>query len=202
MILPISQKKPEYTKSKIMQMIADLDTDPLKNSGARVVNSVGDGSSGVFLVGEAPGAKEEKLGEPFVGRAGKFLNNRLLPIVSLTRKNIYLTNIVKCRPPNNRDPLSTEKEAWSTILLAEIAFIKPKVIVCLGRHATNFFLPEVKISQIHGKPKKIQIFKDLETYLLPVYHPAVALYNPRQTETIIQDFKVVTKVLRKYQSRK
>jgi uracil-DNA glycosylase family 4 len=194
-MFPIPTKAPEYDKKEITDIINNLDTCPLKNSGVRVVHPVGDGSSRVLLIGEAPGAKEDELGEPFVGRSGTFLNNELLPSVGLNRQNIYLTNIVKCRPPNNRDPLDEEKEAWSGVLISEIAFIKPKVIVCLGRHSMNFFMPEAKISQVHGKLFKLKVFQDLETLILPLYHPAVALYNPGKRPELISDFSVVKKIL-------
>jgi DNA polymerase len=173
-------------------MITDLDTCPIKNKGARVVSPVGDGSSGVMLIGEAPGAKEDQLGEPFVGAAGNLLNQELLPSAGLSRQTIYLTNIVKCRPPANRDPTDAEKLAWSPILLAEIALIKPKVIACLGRHSLGFFLPEVKISRVHGVPQPLQIFTDLQIDLLPLYHPAVALYNGSMKQTLLDDFQVLT----------
>jgi DNA polymerase len=193
MVLPVDQKIPNLTKNQINQLIINLDTCPLKNSGVRVVYPIGNGSSAVMLIGEAPGAKENQVGEPFVGASGKFLNNHLLPTLKLTRENIYLTNIVKCRPPENRDPSKEEKEAWGKILLAEIAFIKPKVIACLGRHSMNFFLPEAKIGQVHGKLQKLQIFTDFETFILPLYHPAAALYNPNLRETLITDFQIIKK---------
>lgn len=186
-MLPLPYPAPKYTKNEIQTLIDTLDSCPLKNSGIRVVHPVGDGSSKVFLIGEAPGAKEDQLGEPFVGASGKFLNNTLLPSIGLSRDNIYLTNIVKCRPPENRDPTDQEKAAWSPILLAEIAFQRPEVIICLGRHSLGFFLPDIKISQVHGKPQKVQIFEDLSVQVLPMYHPAVALYNPSQRETLIKD---------------
>ncbi len=195
MQFPLPTTAPKYDLKEVRKLIDELDLDPLKNSGIRVVYPVGDGSSGVFLVGEAPGAKEDELGEPFVGAAGRLLNNILLPSVNLTRKNIYLTNIVKCRPPNNRDPLPEEKEAWSPILLAEILAIKPKVLVCLGRHSLGFFLPEAKISQVHGKIINVELFENYSQAILPLYHPAVALYNPNMQEVLKKDFLVIQNFL-------
>jgi uracil-DNA glycosylase family 4 len=186
-MLPLPYPAPTYNKEEILRLIDDLDTCPLKNSGIRVVHPVGDGSSKVFIIGEAPGAKEDQLGEPFVGASGKFLNNTLLPSIGLSRDNIYLTNIVKCRPPENRDPTDIEKAAWTPVLLSEIAFQRPEVIICLGRHSLGFFLPDVKISHVHGKPQTVKVFEDLSVQVLPMYHPAVALYNPGQRETLVKD---------------
>lgn len=184
-------KAPKVTLKEAKEMMQSLDVCPLKNSGIRVVHPVGDGSSGVFLIGEAPGKKEEEIGEPFVGASGNLLNNHLLPSVGLTRENIYLTNIVKCRPPENRDPAPEEKTAWSLVLLSEIIAIKPKVVACLGRHSLSFFDPEVKIGQVHGQPQRIQIFEDYSIVLLPLYHPAAALYNPNMKETLLEDFQIL-----------
>jgi DNA polymerase len=193
---PVDSTTPNITKTDLEKMIADLDTCPIKNSGTRVVHPVGDGSSRVMFIGEAPGAKEDQLGEPFVGAAGNLLNKELLPSIGLSRENIYLTNIVKCRPPANRDPTDEEKLAWSPILLAEIALTKPKVIACLGRHSLGFFLPEAKISRVHGVPQPLQIFTDLQIDLLPLYHPAVALYNGSMKQTLLDDFQVITGLIK------
>jgi DNA polymerase len=191
MQFPITNKFPNLNKQELFQKINDLKTCPLKNAGIKVVYPIGDGSSGVMLIGEAPGAKEDELGEPFVGASGKFLNNTLLPSVDLNRENIYLTNIVKCRPPLNRDPSEKEKLAWSEILLMEILTVKPKIIACLGRHSLSFFMPEAKISEVHGKVFEIEILKGLKQKVLPLYHPAVALYNPGMRPKLIEDFGVL-----------
>ena len=195
-MLPVPQI-PSLSKQEVFDMMEELDTCPLKNSGVRVVKPVGDGSSGVMFVGEAPGAKEDALGEPFVGASGKFFNQVLLPSLELTRQNIYLTNIVKCRPPSNRDPLPIEKQAWSNILLAEISMIKPKIIACLGRHSLGFFLPEVKISKVHGQVQEVEIFKNQKSLVMPFYHPAVALYNPSMREVLKSDFLGLKEYLKK-----
>ena len=187
-MFPIHSFSPKVDRSDLQRVIAELDTCPLKNSGIRVVYSIGDGSSGIMLIGEAPGAKEDELGEPFVGAAGNLLNRELLPSAGLTRKNIYLTNIVKCRPPQNRDPSEEEKLAWSPVLMLEIAMIRPKIVACLGRHSLNFFLPQAKISKVHGEALPIKVFADLEVYLLPLYHPAAALYNPGMKQILLEDF--------------
>jgi uracil-DNA glycosylase family 4 len=202
MIFPLDYVPPELDMTTVKQMMDDLDTDPLKNSGVRVVHPVGDGSSGVMLIGEAPGEQEDRVGEPFVGASGKFLNNILLPSVGLTRQTIYLTNIVKCRPPANRDPTDEEKLAWSPVLLAEILAVKPKIVACLGRHSLGFFVPDVKISQVHGQVQQVELFQGFTIKVLPLYHPAVALYNPNMKQVLIDDFLEVQKVMDTEQSGK
>lgn len=182
----------------IKQKILAVSTCPLKNAGARPVMPIGTGASRVMFIGEAPGAKEEELGEPFVGASGNFLNTILLPSVNLNRQNIYLTNIVKCRPPENRDPTDEEKKAWSSVLLYEIDLVKPKLIVCLGRHSMSFFLGErAKISQIHGQIQLVSIYKlgNLQQYILPLYHPAVALYNSNMVDILKTDFLKIKEFL-------
>jgi DNA polymerase len=194
MQLPVSVPTPQLTKQEINQMIEDLDTCPLKNSGVKVVHPVGDGSSKIMFIGEAPGYHEDRLGEPFVGASGKFLNQELLPSIGLSRRNIYLTNIVKCRPPKNRDPKDEEKEAWNGILLAEIAWQRPHLIVCLGRHALSFFSRQ-KVGRSHGTVQSLPVFTDFTTGLLPLYHPAAALYNPSQKSVLKDDFQVIKSYL-------
>jgi DNA polymerase len=195
MKFPILSNAPSYTIDQVKKMMLELSTCPIKNSGTKVVMPTGDGTSGIMIIGEAPGAKEDLLGEPFVGASGNFLNTKLLPTVGLNRQNIYLTNIVKCRPPENRDPTEQEKEAWSEVLLAEIVAIKPKLVVCLGRHSMSFFNPSLTIGEVHGKIQKIKLYQNLEIFYLPMYHPAVALYNGSRAPILISDFRVVADFL-------
>lgn len=140
-------------------------------------------SSGILFIGEAPGRNEDLQGKPFVGAAGKFLDE-LLKEIGHSREEVYVTNIVKYRPPNNRDPQEEEKESCRTWLNAELLFIKPKVIVTLGRHALGRFIPNTHISTDHGNnfthPTGIAIFA--------MYHPAAALYNPNLKDTMKKDF--------------
>lgn len=152
---------------------------------------IGDGNPGadIVFIGEAPGEQEDIQGLPFVGRAGQFLND-MLQLINLARTDVYITNIVKYRPPNNRDPSDEEKNAFLPYLYKQIAIIKPKLIVTLGRHSMEAFLPGFRISDIHGEPKR----KDGIVYL-PLYHPAAALYNGAMRETLIEDFKKIPKIL-------
>ncbi len=168
----------------------------LKKTATQPVPGDGNPKAEIVFIGEAPGKSEDEQGIPFVGAAGKFLNEMLAEI-GLKRENIYITNIVKYRPPNNRDPLPEEKDACREWLLEELNFIDPKLIIFLGRHSMNDFFPAEKISAIHGK-LLIKKFAKLNTkHFFPLYHPAAALYNGGMRETLMQDFKKIPKVLKK-----
>lgn len=149
---------------------------------------IGDGTldAEIVFIGEAPGKNEDEQGLPFVGAAGKFLNE-MLATVGLERKDVYITNIVKYRPPNNRDPLPDEKKAFWPFLVRQLNVIEPKIIVTLGRHSMEYFLPGMKISQIHGEPKRVA-FGDRKAVIVPLFHPAAALYNGSMRQTLIDDF--------------
>lgn len=159
-------------------------------AGARnLVMGEGSLDAQVVFIGEAPGAKEDELGRPFVGAAGKFLDE-MLASINLDRGDVYITNTIKYRPPGNRDPLPQEIEVFKPILMRQLAIIKPTLIVFLGRHAMNNFLPELRISQVHGRPVR----KSGQVYL-PLYHPAAALYNGGMRATLLEDFAVIPVVL-------
>ncbi len=160
----------------------------LKETATNPVFGDGNPDSDIVFIGEAPGANEDKEGRPFVGRAGKLLNE-MLDSVGLSRGDVYITNIVKYRPPNNRDPYQNEKEQCSEWLKAELNFIAPNIVVFLGRHSMGYFLPELKISEAHGKlVHKTIDGLDVE-YFMPMYHPAAALYNPSMRDTLFVDFR-------------
>ncbi len=167
----------------------------LKKTATQAVPGAGSPDAEIVFIGEAPGKKEDELGRPFVGAAGKFLDE-MLAVINLKREDIYITNIVKYRPPNNRDPLPEEKSACREWLLAELKIISPKLIIFLGRHAMNNFFPELQISKAHGK-LLIKQFKGMSTkYFFPLYHPAAALYDGSMREVLIEDFKKIPKVLK------
>ncbi len=152
----------------------------------------GDGnpSAQVVFIGEAPGKNEDEQGKPFVGAAGKFLNEMLAGI-GLQRQDIYITNIVKYRPPGNRDPYPDEKSAFLPYLKDQIEAIKPKLIVTLGRHSMEVLLPPgLRISDCHGQPKRYQ-----GQVYMPLFHPAAALYNGGMRQTLIDDFAKIPRVL-------
>jgi len=152
----------------------------------------------VMLVGEAPGRKEDEQGRPFVGRAGELLN-ALLGLAGLERSQVYITNIVKCRPPGNRDPREDEIAACLPFLIRQIQLIAPRIIVALGRHAgrTLFSLAGKRwpgIRRAHGKPVEARI-AGLRVTLYPTYHPAAALYNPELRGVLEEDFRRLSEIL-------
>ncbi len=145
--------------------------------------------SEVMFIGEAPGVNEDRQGRPFVGQAGAFLEE-LLEAAGLTRPEVYICNVLKCRPPGNRDPLPTEIEACSDYLSAQIRLIDPLLIVTLGRYSMSRFFPNQAISRIHGKPREAN-----GRILVPMYHPAAALHQQRLRSTIIDDFRTLPELL-------
>jgi len=173
----------------------------LKKTATQPVPGNGNVNAEIVFIGEAPGKSEDEQGIPFVGAAGKFLAE-MLETIKLKREEIYITNIVKYRPPNNRDPEPVEKDACRDWLLEELNFINPKLIVFLGRHSMNDFFPLEKISVVHGK-LLIKKFNKINTkYFLPLYHPAAALYNGGMRETLTEDFKKIPKILEKIKKEK
>ncbi len=158
----------------------------------------GDGSSEarIMLIGEAPGKNEDLQGRPFVGSAGKILAD-LLASIDLQREDVYITNVVKCRPPMNRDPLPEEISCCAEYLEQEVDIIRPELIVLLGRHAMEHFLPGLKISVDHGNPKR----RGGQVYF-PVYHPAAAIYQRSLMETVQKDFQKIPKILKTIKKEK
>ena len=182
------------TLDKIHQEIKTCQKCPLSQTRLNPVFGEGNFTAKVMLIGEAPGQKEDEQGRPFVGAAGKFLDE-MLSIIQLDRKNVFIANVIKCRPPGNRDPLPEEVAACWPYLLAQIKSIQPQLIVTLGRHSMARFFPEYKISQIHGKALRREIPEIGQQVFLALYHPAAALYNGSMRETLIKDFKKIPKVL-------
>lgn len=170
----------------------------LRKTCAQVVPGEGSAEAQILFIGEAPGKKEDESGRPFVGAAGKFLDE-MLGIINLEREDVYIANVVKCRPPGNRDPLPEEAAACWPWLMGQIKIIDPKLIVTLGRHSMERFLPSAsrrkKISQVHGT----LIIKTLpeigQRNFYTLYHPAAALYNGGLRKTLIADFKKIPQVL-------
>jgi uracil-DNA glycosylase family 4 len=178
--------------AEIAQAIAADDVTPVLRAGAtQLVFGVGNPDADVLFIGEAPGANEDKQGEPFVGAAGRFLNG-MLASIGFERGDVYITNIVKYRPPGNRDPLPDEVEAFRPYLEQQLAVIQPRLVVFLGRHAMNVFLPELTIGRAHGQPVR----KGGQVYL-PLFHPAAALYNAGMRETLMTDFARIPVILQK-----
>ena len=184
----------------IKQQIIDVNVCPeLAATATNLVFGDGNPDAEIVFIGEAPGKNEDLQGKPFVGAAGKFLNE-MLEMVGLERPDIYITNIVKYRPPDNRDPFPDEKKAFLPYLQAQLEVIRPKVVATLGRHSMNCFLPDLQISQIHGQPKRIRIQfgkEEMAVVILPLFHPAAALYNGGMRQTLIDDFAKVPAILKK-----
>jgi len=146
----------------------------------------------VMIVGEAPGFNEDRQGEPFVGAAGKLLDT-LLARISLSRSEVFITNVLKCRPPMNRDPMPNEAEACSPYLARQLELIKPKVVLILGRHALERLMPgQGSISRVHGS-----LVKRGDVAYVPLYHPAAALHNGSLVADLEHDFDLVKQYLDK-----
>jgi uracil-DNA glycosylase family 4 len=169
----------------------DKVTPDLAETATQLVFGAGSPTADVVFIGEAPGKNEDLQGEPFVGAAGKFLNE-MLSSIGMSRSDVYITNIVKYRPPDNRDPTPDEILDFIPYLKQQLTIIKPKLVVFLGRHSMSVFLPELKISQAHGKPVR----KGGQVYL-PLFHPAAALYNGGMRETLMADFALIPAILSK-----
>jgi DNA polymerase len=160
------------------------------------VPGAGNPQADILFIGEGPGKKEDEQGAPFVGAAGKFLNE-LLDSIGVKREEVFIANVVKCRPPGNRDPLPAEIETCLPYLKTQILLIQPKIIVTLGRFSMHLFIPGASISKIHG-----QIQQQRNLLILPLYHPAVALYNGGMREVLKKDFAVLGMILKKVTPKK
>ena len=180
-----------------MDSLAQIDREvsnctdcPLHQNRSRAVPGEGPENAEIMLIGEAPGFNEDKQGRPFVGAAGQFLE-KLLASASLRREDVYITNTVKCRPLNNRDPLPVEMAACRKYLDRQIAAIAPKVIVTLGRHSLTSFLPKETITKARGRPRSVNGMT-----LFPMYHPAAALHQQSLREVIEADIKKLPTLLK------
>ncbi|MDP9266567.1 MAG: uracil-DNA glycosylase [Chloroflexota bacterium] len=162
---------------------------PLHRSARQAVPGEGSGTSGILVLGEAPGYHEDIQGRPFVGAAGQLLDE-LLRDIGLDRSSVFITNVVRHRPPENRDPLPEEVLACDQWLRRHIEVLRPRVIVTLGRHAMSRFLPGESISRIHGKPRRAD-----GQLLFPVYHPAAALHQPSLRAELAADFRALAAFL-------
>jgi len=188
------------------QIAADIVTNNvcpnLAETAIQLVMGDGDPDADLLFIGEAPGKKEDEQGVPFVGASGKFLSE-MLESIHLKRSQVYITNIVKYRPPQNRDPLPAEKAEFLPYLMRQIEAIKPKLIITLGRHSGMQFLPDLVIGTDHGQPKKVALkhkLGNIKTVILPLYHPAAALYNGSQRQTLLDDFALIPEILKKINS--
>lgn len=162
----------------------------LSQKRTRAVPGEGPSVVSVMFIGEAPGEQEDRQGRPFVGPAGQFLNE-LLAAAGMRRDTVFITNVVKCRPPANREPLPGEIEACATYLERQVALLKPKAIVTLGRYSMARYFPNESISRIHGRPKKIG-----DVIYFPMYHPAAALHQGSLRQVLLEDMAKLPGILK------
>ena len=180
---------------------------PLRASATNIVFGKGNPEAKLLFIGEAPGAKEDLQGIPFVGAAGKQLNT-LLQNIGLTIEDVYIANILKYRPPNNRDPNPEEIASHTPFLIEQIKIIQPEIIATLGNFSTKFMLARCNtekmktiagITALHGKPTEVQL-EEQKVTIIPLYHPAAMLYNPKLRPTQQEDFQIIKKLLNNHTS--
>lgn len=174
------------------QMQEDKDL-PLRNGATQLVFGEGNPDTQIYFLGEAPGYWEDQKGRPFVGVAGKLLDE-LIESIGLKRAEVYISNVVRFRPPENRDPTPEELEAFRPYVDQEIEIINPKIIVTLGRFSMNKFLPDARISKVHGQVKKIT-WNGQAIIVIPMYHPAAALRADEIMKQLREDFKIIKETL-------
>jgi uracil-DNA glycosylase family 4 len=191
----VTVEKPKLKQQQLddiaAKIIADKVTPELALGATQLVCGDGNPDAEMVFIGEAPGKNEDLQGKPFVGAAGKFLND-MLEMIGLKREDVYITNIVKYRPPDNRDPLPEEKQVFLPYLESQLEVIQPIIVVTLGRHSLNCFLPDLQISKVHGQPKRYK-----GRIYLPLFHPAAALYNGAMRQTLIDDFALIPTIIQK-----
>lgn len=185
------------TLIEIAEQVKSCTKCGLCKTRTNAVPGSGNPNAEIIFIGEGPGKNEDLKGEPFVGAAGKFLEE-LLNGIGMQRSDVFITNIVKCRPPGNRDPEPIEVATCYPYLEKQVALIKPKLIVLLGRHAMYRFLPsDLQISKVHGQAYNYKGIATEKQVYLPLYHPAVALYNGSYRDILKKDFAKIPILLKK-----
>lgn len=177
------------------KIIAQQVCPELAASATQLVMGAGNSDADIVLIGEAPGKAEDEQGLPFVGASGRLLDE-MLAAANMQRRDVYITNIVKYRPPDNRDPSVDEKNAFWPYLLSQLEIIDPKVVMTLGRHSGACFVPDLKISTDHGQVRVVHDGVHTLT-VIPLYHPAVALYNGSMRQVLLDDFLAATETARR-----
>jgi DNA polymerase len=185
---------------KLKEEMESDNTLSLKKGATKLVFGTGNTEATILCIGEGPGFNEDKIGEPFVGQAGKLLD-KLFPLAGLERKEVFITNIVHHRPPENRDPLPNEIEAYGAYLDKIIGIIDPEVIITLGRFSMAKFLPNVFISGVHGKKYDVS-WNGKTIVVIPMYHPAASLRNGNVLQMEKTDFVNLKQILKKIQDEK
>lgn len=184
------QQKLKY----IANLVAECHKCELYKTAINHVPGSGNPEAKILFIGEAPGAKEDELGLPFVGNSGKLLD-KLLASISVNRSDVFICNILKHRPPENRDPLPDEIKVCVPFLKAQLKIIEPKVIITLGRFAMNYFFPLETIGHVHGKINKIK-WQGMDLVIIPVYHPSAGLRNGQMLEALQADFNKIGQYLK------
>lgn len=185
----MTTEEKRHELEKIAEETSTCQKCRLCKTAKQAVPGVGNPDADILFIGEAPGFYEDQQGEPFVGRAGKLLDF-LLSQIGMSRQEVYIANIIKHRPPENRDPLPDEIESCKPFLTRQIEIIQPKVIATLGRFSMMYFLPDAKISNVHG-----QVVPLMKYAIYPLYHPAAALRNPKMKTALISDFLKLPEVV-------
>jgi DNA polymerase len=179
----------EDTLTQIASEVVVCTQCDLHKTRNKAVPGEGPANAEILLIGEGPGFNENEQGRPFVGAAGNFLNE-LLGQAGLKREDVWITNVVKCRPPSNRDPLPDELSACNAYLDRQIAVLNPKIIITLGRFSMGKYMPGVKITQIHGQMKRYG-----DRFVIAMFHPAAALHQAALKPAILADFAKLPKLL-------
>jgi DNA polymerase len=172
----------DFELGKIASNVSNCKNCELHHSRSKGVPGEGPSTADIMFIGEGPGFHENMQGRPFVGAAGEFLVE-LLENIGMKREDVFITNVVKCRPPSNRDPQPEELQACAPYLERQLQLINPKVIVTLGRFSMTRFIPNAKISEIHGQPIRVK-----GMLVVPFYHPAAALHRPSLRSVVEEDF--------------
>jgi len=176
--------------TELYKEIAICQRCELSQGRTKAVPGEGPENAEIVFIGEAPGFHEDRQGRPFVGAAGKFLEE-LLASIGLTREDVYICNVIKCRPPSNRDPQPDEMAACKPFLDKQIELVRPKLIVTLGRFSMARYFPNTKITRIHGQPKRIG-----NRIYYPMFHPAAALHQPKWRSVVQEDMLKIPQILK------
>lgn len=192
------QEKQKQLDTLKQKMLKDKSL-PLREQATNLVFGEGNPDALVMFIGEGPGYWEDQKARPFVGNAGAFLN-QLLRSIKLPREEVFITNVVNYRPPNNRDPLPEEINAFAPYIDKMIEIIDPRIIVTLGRFSMAKFIPGVMISRVHGKPHRID-WKGKEILVVPMYHPAAGLRSSEIKRRIMLDFQKLAEIIKKEEEK-
>jgi uracil-DNA glycosylase len=190
----------EEKKQKLKELKQEMREDkslPLRRGASQIVFGNGNPDADVYFLGDVPGFQEDKLGVPFIGQAGKFLES-VMKVIGMKRKDVYLSYVIKYKPQEVRDPETTELAAFYPYCDREIEIVDPRVVVTLGRYAMNKFLPGVKISQVHGKAQKVE-WRGKVLYIIPMFNPAAAFRTRVVAEQFKGDFHIIPTILKQAQ---